>query len=421
MEEKMKEYVSKCLNCKVKPCSNKGCPLNNDIPKFINYVKENNMEKAYEALLDTTILGSICGRICPHYKQCMGSCIRGIKGESVKIGKIEAFISDYGLEHDFIKKIKKEDYLKGKKIAVIGGGPAGLTCSYFLVKAGANVTIFEKHNKLGGILAHGIPEFRLDKRILENTINSILNLGVKVEYGKELGNNLFLEELKKEYDAIFIGIGANISSKMNIPGEDLQGVYGGNELLEYNNHPDYKGKIVAVIGGGNVAMDTSRTLKKLGAKKVYVIYRRAEEQMPAEKKEIEDAKNEGIEFLFQNNIVRIIGESKVEKIECIKTKLVKKEGEDRLSPVNVEGSNYNINVDYVVMAVGSKPESNALNEIETNKWGYIEVDENMKAKESKIYAGGDIIGKKATVAWAARFGRIAANSIIEDLRKFVEE
>ena len=415
MEEKMKEYMSKCLNCKVKPCSNKGCPLNNDIPTFISLAKENNMEKAYEALLSTSILGSICGRICPHYKQCMGSCIRGIKGESVNIGQIEAFISDYGLEHDLIKKIEKNDKLKGKKIAIIGGGPSGITCSYFLVKAGADVTIFEKHNELGGILAHGIPEFRLDKNILKNTINSILNLGVKVNYSRELGKNLFIEELKKEYNAIFIGIGANVSSKMNIPGEDLQGVYRGNELLEYNNHPDYKGKIVAVIGGGNVAMDTSRTIKRLGAEKVYVIYRRAEEQMPAERKEIEDAKNEGIEFLFQNNILNIIGESKVEKIECIKTELVKKEGEDRLSPVNVEGSNYNLNVDYVVMAVGSKPEETSLNEVETNKWGYIDVDEKMKTKENKIYAGGDIIGKKATVAWAARFGRIAANSIIEDL------
>ena len=204
---------------------------------------------------------------------------------------------------------------------------------------------------------------------------------------------------------------------MNISGENLEGVYGGNELLEYNNHPEYKEKTVVVIGGGNVAMDTSRTVKRLGAKKVYVIYRRSEEQMPAEKKEIEDAKSEGIEFLFQNNILKIIGESKVQKIECIKTKLVKKEGEDRLSPVNIEGSNYILDTDYVVMAIGAKPDETPLKELITNKWGYIDVDENMRSKESKIYAGGDIIGKNATVAWAAKFGRIAANSIIEDLSK----
>ena len=417
MEEKMKEYMSQCLNCKIKPCSNKGCPLNNDIPKFISLAKENKLEDAYEVLLNTTILGSICGRICPHYKQCMGSCIRGIKGESVNIGKIEAFISDYGLEYKLIKKIEKDNILEGKKVAIIGGGPAGLTCSYFLVKKGADVTIFEKYNKLGGILSHGIPEFRLNKNILENTISSILSLGVKVKYNKELGKNLFLDQLKNDYDAIFIGIGANVSSKMNISGENLEGVYGGNELLEYNNHPEYKEKTVVVIGGGNVAMDTSRTVKRLGAKKVYVIYRRSEEQMPAEKKEIEDAKSEGIEFLFQNNILKIIGESKVQKIECIKTKLVKKEGEDRLSPVNIEGSNYILDTDYVVMAIGAKPDETPLKELITNKWGYIDVDENMRSKESKIYAGGDIIGKNATVAWAAKFGRIAANSIIEDLSK----
>ena len=416
MKEEIQKYTEQCLNCKIKPCSNKGCPLQNNIPEFIKLLKENNIEEAYYTLLETSILGSICGRICPHYKQCMGSCVRGIKGESVRIGEIEAYISDYGLENDLIKNIEIKNTLKGKKVAVIGGGPAGLTCSYFLAKNGADVTIFEKYQELGGILSHGIPEFRLDKNILKKTIERILSLGIKVEYNMELGRNINIKDLSNIYDAVFLGIGANISTKMNITGEELKGVYSGNELLEKNNHPDYKGKKVAVIGGGNVAMDTARTIKKLGADKVYVIYRRAEEQMPAEAKEIEAAKEEGIEFLFQNNITKILGKYSVEKIECIKTELVQKEGETRLSPVNIEGSNYLIDMDYVVMAVGSKPEDKIIEEFEKNKWGYVTIDENMKTSIPKVYAGGDIIGGKATIAWAARYGRNAAYSIIEDLK-----
>ena len=416
LSKEMQEKVNYCLNCKVKPCSNKGCPLNNDIPTFIRLVKEGNMEEAYYTLLKTSILGSVCGRICPHYKQCMGSCVRGIKGESVQIGDIEAYISDYGLEHDLIKNIEKTEELKGKNIAVIGGGPAGLTASYFLAKAGANVTIYEKHNNLGGILEHGIPEFRLDPKVLDKIINSILRLGIKVEYNKEIGNNIQIEEISPKYDATILAIGANVSSKMNIPGEDLQGVYGGNELLENKNYPDFKGKVVAVSGGGNVAMDTARTVARLGAKKVFVIYRRAEEQMPAEKKEIEDAKKEGIEFLFQNNIVKILGDKKVEEIECIRTKLVQKEGETRLSPVNIEGSNYRMRMDSVIMAVGSKPEEKDIAGFEKNKWGYVNTDEEKKTSIKNVYAIGDIAGNKATVAWAARSGRDVAFEIIERLK-----
>lgn len=448
LSKEMQEKVNYCLNCKVKPCSNKGCPLNNDIPTFIRLVKEENMEEAYYTLLKTSILGSVCGRICPHYKQCMGSCVRGIKGESVQIGDIEAYISDYGLEHDLIKNIEKTEELKGKNIAVIGGGPAGLTASYFLAKAGANVTIYEKHNNLGGILEHGIPEFRLDPKVLDKTIKAILSLGINVKYNVEVMTNndqeiidkktnrdqrvidektneelkeqektkISIESIASKYDATILAIGANVSSKMNIPGEDLQGVYGGNELLENKNYPDFKGKVVAVSGGGNVAMDTARTVARLGAKKVFVIYRRAEEQMPAEKKEIEDAKKEGIEFLFQNNIVKILGDKKVEEIECIRTKLVQKEGETRLSPVNIEGSNYRMRMDSVIMAVGSKPEEKDIAGFEKNKWGYVNTDEEKKTSIKNVYAIGDIAGNKATVAWAARSGRDVAFEIIERLK-----
>lgn len=274
----------------------------------------------------------------------------------------------------------------------------------------------------GGILSHGIPEFRLEPDILEKTIKKILNLGIEVKYKQTLGKDFTLESLKEEYDAIFLAIGSNIPMKMNVEGENLKGVYGGNRLLEENNHPNYEEKKVAIIGGGNVAMDCARTIKRKGAKEVYVIYRRAEEQMPAEKKEIEEAKKEGITFLFQNNIVKIISkenENIVSKIECIKTELVQKEGELRLSPVDIEGSNYEMDMDYVIMAIGSSPEREIINKlnIKTNTKGYIEVDKNYMTSQEGIFAGGDIIGQKATVAWAARAGRNAAEAINEYLDK----
>ncbi len=271
----------------------------------------------------------------------------------------------------------------------------------------------------GGILAYGIPKFRLPRDILERTINKITSIpGIKVENNKELGKNFNLQELSNNNDAVFLAIGSNISSKMNIEGEELEGVYGANELLENKVFPDFKNKKVAVIGGGNVAIDAARTIKRLGAKETYIIYRRAEEQMPAEKKEIEEAKKEKIEFLFQNNIVKIIpknNEKKVEKIECIKTKLVQKEGK-RPSPVDIEGSNYLLDMDYVIMAIGSKTEENILKKqgIELNEKGYIKVDENYKTNIENVYAGGDVIGTKATVAWAAKTGRNVAG-VIKDI------
>lgn len=414
----IQEKTEKCLNCKIKPCSNKGCPLGNNIPAFIKAAKENNIKEAYKIISETSVLPGVCGRICPHKSQCEGSCVRGIKGESVNIGDIEAYIFDKAMEQDItlkeIYQIQEQTNPKNKKVAIIGGGPSGLTCAAFLAKEGVQVTIYEKYTKLGGMLVHGIPDFRLPKEIVKKTIQNILDLGITVEYEKELGKNLDLEELKQQYDVIFIAIGANKSSKMGVEGESLKGVYGGNELLEQNNHPEYTGKKVAVIGGGNVAMDCARTIKKLNAQEVMVIYRRAEEQMPAEKKEIENAKNEGIKFLFQNNIAKIVGESKVEKIELIKTKLVKKEGETRKVPVNIENSNYQIDVDYIIMALGGTVSEETLYlDLEHNKWGNIIIDENGKTSDEKIFAGGDVVGVKGTVAWAARSGREAAKNILK--------
>lgn len=407
--DSIKEKSEYCLNCKNKPCSKKGCPLNNDIPLFINAIKEGDYKKAYDILCETTVLPAICGRICPHYKQCMGSCIRGIKGKPVNIGDLEAFVGDIAIKEGYeIEKTNKCN----KKVAIIGGGPAGLTAAAFLAKEGNDVTIYEKYNYLGGLLIHGIPDFRLPKEIVKESIDKILKIGIKVEYNKEIGKNLDLIDLENNYDIIILACGANVSSKLKIEGEELNGVYGANELLEYNVHPDYTDKTVIVNGGGNVAMDAARTIKRLGAKKVIVVYRRAKEQMPAEEKEIQDAIDEEIEFLFQHNIVRIIGKSNVEKIEVIKTKLIKKEGETRLSPVDIENSNYEINADYVVTAIGAHPQEIINNlGLKTDRKGYIEVNEKWQTSNPKIYAIGDLAGNTATVAWAARSGRDVAEII----------
>ena len=412
---KFKEKVDYCLGCVNKNCK-AGCPLSNDITQSIKYAKEDNLELAYKEFSKTSYLSSICGRICPHTKQCQSKCIRGIKGEAVDIGYIESVIGDYGLDNNIpFENIEKTENIS-KKVAVIGSGPCGITCAAKLKELGVEtVDIYDKKPYLGGLLVHGIPDFRLPKEIVKKTYAKIIDLGINVHLNTELGKDITLDELKANYDAIFIAIGSNISTNMRIEGETLDGVYGGNELLEYRKFPDFTGKTVMVNGGGNVAMDVSRTIKRLGAKKVYVIYRRAEEQMPAEKKEIKEAKEEGIKFLFQNNIVRIIGKEKVEKIECIKTELVDK-GEGRLSPVNIEGSNYYIDIDYLVMAIGSKMEEGIVDTLQKNNWGKIKVDEYYRTSDKKVYAAGDAAGFKSTVAWASFSGREAAKNIYEDLK-----
>lgn len=424
MEEIM-EKANYCLGCKAKPCSQKGCPLNNNIPEFIKCIKEENYKEAYKILSETTVLPGICGRICPYMRQCQGSCVRGIKGEPVSIGELEAYAYDMATKQGltlldcYKEEIEQNKINKAKKVAIIGGGPSGLTCAAFLAKEGIKVTIYEKYDHLGGLLVHGIPEFRLSRDVIDKSIKMILDLGIEVKYNSELNQNLYLSELEKEYDAIFLSFGANVSTKMGVEGEELAGVYGGNELLEFNSHPNYEGKTVAVVGGGNVAMDCARTVKRLKAKDVKVIYRRSREEMPAEKKEVEDAINEGIEFLYQNNIVKIIGDNagKVEKIELIKTELIPKEGETRKVPVNIKNSNYIIDADYIIMALGSKPEKfvKDLN-LDTDTKGKIVINEKNQTSNPKVFAGGDLTGNKGTVAWAARAGRDASKNIIEFLK-----
>lgn len=411
--EKMEEIKIKadyCLSCNSKPCRN-GCPLNNDITEFIKCIKKEEYKEAYNVLTKTSVLSSVCGRVCPHTKQCEGSCVRGIKNVPVSIGELEAFIGDMAIKENW--KLPKNKENIGKTIAIVGSGPAGLTAAAFLTRNGFSVTIYEKNDKLGGILYKGIPDFRLDKEILEKNISKIIDLGIDVKFNYELGKDYTLENLKQKYNYVLLAFGANISNQMRVPGEQLDGVYGGNELLEEKIKVDFKGKKVAVIGAGNVAMDTARTINKLGAEKTYIIYRRSEKQMTAEVKEIQEAKKEGIEFLLQRNIVKIEGKNKVEKIELVKTELVKRENEDREVPVNIEESNFYLDVDIVVRAVGSRTELDLLHklDLELDKYGYILVDENYKTSQENVYATGDLIGSKSTVAWAARSGRNAADAI----------
>lgn len=417
MEEKeIIEKAEYCLNCKNKPCVS-GCPLGNDIPRFISHIKKREYEEAYKVLLDTTIMQPICGRICPKDTQCESKCVRGLKAEPVKIGELEAFVGDY-----YINNLKEYINIKGKKnkkVAIIGAGPCGISCGVELIKKGYDVTIYEKYDKIGGILSHGIPDFRLDSKVLNKWIQNILNIGVKIEYNKELGVDITLEELEKTYDAIFLSFGANIGTTINILGEQLEGVYSGNELLEKKIYPDYKEKKVAIIGGGNVALDCAETIKKLGAKEVKILYRRSKQEMPAEKKEIEHAIKNGIEIIYQTNIVKIIGEKKVEKVECIKTKLVQKEQESRKIPVDIQGTNYILGVDYIIKAIGAKADQKLLSklDIKLDSYGYIKTDENQMTSKEKIFAGGDLVNGSSTIAYVSKKGRDAANKIDQYLKK----
>lgn len=410
--EEIKSLANYCLNCKNKPCL-KACPLNNDIPTFIKFIKDQHFRKAYDVLIKTSVMPSICGRICPHSKQCEGSCIRGIKGSPVQIGKLEAFIGDIAINRKYHLNNPNKKYKQ--KVAIIGSGPSGITCAAYLASKGFNVTVFEKQKKLGGLLQYGIPKFRLKQSIVNQTIKNILDLGIKVNTNSCLGKNLSFNRLKKDYDAIYLSIGSNIPCSLNIEGKNLKGVFGANSLLEYNLHPSYINKKVAIIGGGNVAIDCARTINRLGAKNTYIVYRRNEKQMPAENKEIQSAKSEGIIFLYQTNIIRILGDNNncVSKIECIKTKLVSSLNQDREIPINIKDTNYLMDIDCVVMAIGSRSDISLLNKLglNTDSKGYIDVDNNYMTCCDKVFAGGDLIGTKSTVAWASRSGVDAAKKI----------
>lgn len=406
----VKIAASKCETCVTKPCQI-GCPLNIDIPEFIGNVKNNNYEEAFKVLCKSTVLPSVCGKICPVDKQCQGSCAKKVSYDPVEIGKIESYVGDLAVENGW--KLPR----KGKKkerIAVIGSGPSGLTCAGFLAENGYQVTIYEKHEYLGGLLYHGIPKFRLDKELVSKVIKQILDLGIEVKTNVSLGKDISLKELEKEYDAVFLGLGANVSKMMGLSGEELNGVYGANELLENLVQVDYTSKRVVVIGGGGVSIDMARTAIKEGASEVGIIYRRSRSEMSAEMNDIRAAKKEGIKFLFQTNVIKVIGEDKVTGIECVKTTLDKEK-----KAINVEGSNFVIDTDVVIMAVGSRADSELLEslKLDVKENGYLMVNSNNQTSNPKIFAAGDLTGAKSTVAWACRNGRDTAYSIMKFLSK----
>lgn len=424
-EEMAISEAARCLNCKTKPCVN-GCPVSVRIPEFISAISEKDFEKAYEIITSTNSLPAVCGRVCPQENQCEGKCVRGIKGEPVGIGRLERFVADYMMKNSDKKhSVQKSN---GHKVAVIGAGPAGLTCAGDLARLGYEVTVFEAFHVPGGVLMYGIPEFRLPKKIVQKEIESLKELGVKIMTNMVIGKVLSIEDLTTEmgFEAVFIGSGAGLPNFMGIEGENLVGVYSANEFLtrinlmkayldEYDT-PVKKDKIVAVVGGGNVAMDAARSAMRLGAEKVYIIYRRSMEELPARKEEVHHAMEEGIEFLLLNNPVKILSDEngKVRAIECVKMELGEPDASGRRSPVEIEGSNYEIPVDSVIMSIGTSPNPlirSTTPGLEVNRRGCLIVNEEMLTTKEGVYAGGDAVTGAATVILAMGAGKTAAKSI----------
>ena len=423
----MKQEAERCINCKHRPCT-KACPVGVKIPDFIKFLTEDKIDEAVEIIKESNSFPAICGRVCPQEKQCEGSCVRKSKlGGSVAIGALERFVGDYALKKEAkIKNIEKN----GKKVAVIGSGPAGLSCAGDCAKAGFDVTIFEAFHKMGGVLTYGIPEFRLPKKdVVEKEIETLKLLGVKFEMNTIVGKTITIAELQEEYDAIFIGTGAGLPIFMNIPGEDLNGVYSANEFLTRVNlmgaykkdsiTPIYRAKNVAVVGAGNVAMDAARTALRLGAENVYVIYRRSRDEMPARNEEIEHAEEEGIIFLFLSNPIEILGDNKVEGIKIQKMMLGEKDASGRAKPIPIDGDYSILDVDEVIISLGTSPNpllKNTCSELNTSNKGTIIVDElTMQTSIENIYAGGDAVTGAATVILAMGAGRQAAKAIKEKL------
>ena len=428
-QEEATAEASRCINCKNAQCV-KGCPVGINIPGFIHEVKEGNIEEAYKIIGQSSALPAVCGRVCPQESQCEGKCIRGIKGEPISIGKLERFVADYALEHD-IKPVGAE-VKNGHKVAVIGSGPAGLTCAGDLAKLGYDVTVFEALHELGGVLVYGIPEFRLPKqKVVAKEIDKVKELGVKFESNVVIGKSTTIDQLIEDegFEAVFIGSGAGLPKFMGIPGENANGVFSANEYLTRSNlmkafddsydTPIVAGKKVAVVGGGNVAMDAARTALRLGAE-VHIVYRRSEEELPARVEEVHHAKEEGVQFDLLTNPVEILEEDGwVKGIKCVRMELGEPDASGRRRPVAVEGSEFVIDVDTVIMSLGTSPNpliSSTTEGLEVNKWKCIVADEETgKTSKEGVYAGGDAVTGAATVILAMGAGKAGAKGIHEFL------
>ena len=430
--EEAKCEAERCINCKNAQCI-KGCPVAINIPGFIEQVKQGNFEAAYQIISENSALPAVCGRVCPQESQCEGKCIRGIKGEPISIGKLERFVADWAREQGIKPQGATEK--KDKKVAVIGSGPAGLTCAGDLAKMGYDVTIFEALHEAGGVLVYGIPEFRLPKTdVVAKEIENVKSLGVKIETNVVVGKSVTIDELMDEEDfsAVFIGSGAGLPKFMGIPGEQANGVFSANEYLTRSNlmksfredapTPIMRGKKVAVVGGGNVAMDAARTALRLGAE-VHIVYRRSEEELPARVEEVHHAKEEGIIFDLLTNPVEILSDENgwVSGMKCIKMELGEPDASGRRRPVEVPGSEFVIDVDTVIMSLGTSPNpliSSTTKGLEVNKWKCIVADEtNGKTTKEGVYAGGDAVTGAATVILAMGAGKAAAKGIDEYLSK----
>ena len=432
-EEQALDEAARCLNCKNHPCVG-GCPVNVKIPEFIKKITERDYEGAYQVIHETSSLPAVCGRVCPQESQCEKYCVRGIKGEPVGIGRLERFVADW--HNANAKEAPVKPASNGHKVAVIGSGPSGLTCAGDLAKKGYEVTVFEALHTAGGVLVYGIPEFRLPKSIVQKEVDGLKALGVKVETNTVIGKTVSVDELMSDefgFEAVFIGSGAGLPSFMNIPGENLKGVYSANEFLtrinlmkayrEGADTPIKHSKAVAVVGGGNVAMDAARCAKRLGAEHVYIVYRRSEAELPARREEVEHAKEEGIEFKLLNNPVEILGgeDRFVNGIKCIRMELGEPDASGRRRPVEIPGSEFVLDVDCVIMAIGTSPNpliKNTTAGLETNKKGCIVAEEATgKTSKDMVYAGGDAVTGAATVILAMGAGKTAAKAIDEALSK----
>jgi len=420
--------AKRCLNCKNKPCIS-GCPVNISIPEFIEYVAAGDFEKAYEVINRTSALPAVCGRVCPQERQCESKCVRGIKGEAVSIGRLERFVADYHNANTEITNVNIEK--KGKRVAIIGSGPSSLTCAGDLAKMGYDVTVFEALHIAGGVLVYGIPEFRLPKAIVAREVEGLKASGVEFKTNVVVGKSISIDDIFTKYDAVFIGSGAGLPRFMGIEGENLKGVYSANEFLtrinlmkaykEDSRTPVYHGKRVAVVGGGNVAMDAARSAIRLGAEKVYIVYRRSFDEIPARAEEVEHAQEETIEFKTLTNPIRILGDDykNVCGIECVKMELGEPDESGRRRPFTVEGSEHVIDVDCVIMAIGTSP--NPLIKattagLEVNSRGGIVTDDMGRTSREGVFAGGDAVTGAATVIKAMGAGKNAAVAIDEYLQ-----